>query len=77
MHYSCYLIIIKTNFYKSAYLDFLNGDINLDHTVNIQDVLALINLILLNESGYNADINDDGILNVLDVIELVGIILNN
>ena len=57
-------------------IDFLIGDINLDHTINIQDVLVLINLILSNESGHNADINDDGILNVIDVIELVNIILN-
>ena len=58
-------------------IDFLNGDTNLDHTINIQDVLVLINLILSNESGYNSDVNDDGIINVLDIIELVEIILNN
>ena len=58
-------------------IEFLIGDTNLDHTINIQDVLVLINLILSNESGYNTDVNDDGIINVLDVIELVYIILNN
>ena len=58
-------------------IDFLTGDTNLDHAVNIQDILVLINLILEDESGYNADINSDGLLNVLDIIELVEIILNN
>ena len=57
------------------------GDINLDDSVNILDVVILINFVL----GYQAptdvefsisDLNYDGLLNVLDIVQLVNIILS-
>ena len=53
------------------------GDINGDSTVNIQDVILAVNLILSN--GYNefADLNSDSTIDVLDIVQLVNIILNN
>ena len=55
------------------------GDINQDNTLNILDVIYLINLILNNEPNDNplADINGDGQINVIDVVSLVHIILSN
>ena len=56
------------------------GDINDDETVNIQDIIILINFVLEMDTPNNtefeaADINGDGILNVLDVVNLVNLIL--
>ena len=52
------------------------GDINDDATINVIDVINLVNLILNNnyylESG---DINFDGTLDVIDIVALVNIIL--
>ena len=57
--------------------DFIiNGDINLDNIINIQDVILLINLILNNEYNFIADLNLDNILDVLDIVQLMNIILN-
>ena len=54
------------------------GDVNQDGSINVLDVVAIVNFIL-NESNYNAlnDINLDGSVNVIDVVALVNIILNN
>ena len=53
------------------------GDLNQDSTINIQDVIIVINLILNGEFDLGADLNLDNTVNVLDVIQLVNIILNN
>ena len=54
------------------------GDLNDDQSINILDVIILMNLILSN-SPYNslADINSDQTLDILDIILLVNIILGN
>ena len=64
------------NYSFQLFLDQIIGDINFDNTINILDVIQLVNIILDN-SNYSAiaDINNDGINNVLDVIQLVNIIL--
>ena len=53
------------------------GDLNSDNTINISDVIILVNLIISDEpiDSNMADINQDESINVLDVIELVNIIL--
>ena len=59
------------------------GDINADLTINILDVVTLINLIidsptqdnLTQEEFDRADINGDGTLNVQDMVNLISIIL--
>ena len=55
----------------------LIGDINLDNSLNVLDVVVIVNLIL-NEESYNelADMNSDGSINVQDIIVLINIILN-
>ena len=57
-------------------IDVLYGDINEDETINIQDVILLINIIL-NESNFivEGDINQDQTIDVIDVVLLVNMIL--
>ena len=59
----------------------LSGDVNLDETVNIQDILLIINNVLGNinfntEQNQQADTNNDDIIDILDIISLVNFILN-
>ena len=59
--------------------DFLNeeiiGDINNDSSINIQDIILLVELILNNLYENQGDINQDGIIDILDVISIMNIIL--
>ena len=54
----------------------LFGDINYDYSINILDIVEIVQLVL--DGGYNeiVDINYDGIINVLDIIEVIQIILD-
>ena len=57
------------------------GDINADGSINILDVVILVNFVLGFQIPTNlefsaSDLNSDGILNVLDIVQLVNIILN-
>ena len=56
------------------------GDANDDATVNISDVVVIVNYILGDESGVtsvdNADVNEDGVINIGDVPGVVNIILS-
>ena len=54
-----------------------DGDLNMDGTVNILDVVFMVNIVLSGEQNNIADLNDDGIANILDIILLVNIILDN
>ena len=60
--------------------NYLLGDVNADESINVLDVVQLVNIILsgIEPSGYQiivSDINLDGSINVLDVVQLVNIIL--
>ncbi len=50
------------------------GDLNGDSTINVQDIILTINLILNNEYNSLADLNFDDSTDVLDIILLVNII---
>tara|TARA_A100001011_G_scaffold229316_1_gene237438 strand:- start:1106 stop:1477 length:372 start_codon:yes stop_codon:yes gene_type:complete len=61
--------------------EILEGDINQDQSVNILDVVTLVNYFfggVIDEdcSSLVSDLNDDGILNILDIVQLVSLILN-
>ena len=62
-----------------GWLPDLPGDVNQDDSINVLDVVLLVNSIL-NQGSANdypqADLNEDGLLNVLDVVLIVNIILN-
>ena len=57
----------------------LYGDVNFDGTIDITDVITLINFVLgqtpTEEEQLTADMNQDGIVNILDVILVVNEIL--
>ncbi len=56
----------------------LRGDVNNNGSVDITDVVELVNMILNSQSGNSrADVNDDGSVDISDVVKLVNIILNN
>ncbi len=54
----------------------IDGDINGDFSVNIQDIILTINLVLNNEYNILADLNSDETIDILDIVQLVNIILN-
>ena len=59
----------------------IQGDVNLDETINIQDVILVVgeilgNITLEGEEFDQADINDDLIVDVLDIVGLVDKILH-
>ncbi|MBI65364.1 MAG: hypothetical protein CMG64_03630 [Candidatus Marinimicrobia bacterium] len=57
--------------------EFLLGDLNNDTSINVGDLVYLVNIILNNDtSNYQADLNEDNIINVADLVYLVNIILN-
>ncbi len=52
------------------------GDVNYDQTINVQDVVLLISIILNTyPPNLESDINLDGFINVLDTVLLIEIIL--
>jgi len=51
------------------------GDLNDDGTLNVQDIIIMINIILGDEYNEAADLSGDGIINILDVIQLINLIL--
>ena len=57
------------------------GDLNSDDSLNILDIIVLVNLILdddiMNEDLQLADLNEDGMLNILDIIVLANIIISS
>jgi len=60
--------------------DFINntllGDLNEDGSINIQDIIITINLVINNQYNIQGDLNEDNILDILDIVLLVNIILN-
>ena len=60
---------------------YMQGDLNLDDTINIVDVVILVNIILENTTPTDiqsnlADMNYDGNINISDIILLIGTILS-
>ena len=54
------------------------GDLNDDGTLNVQDIIIMVNIILgIEEYNEAADLSGDSIINVLDVIQLMNLILGN
>jgi hypothetical protein len=52
-----------------------NGDLNGDGSVNVIDIVALVNIILNDLDTQGADYNGDGTVNVIDVVALVHFVL--
>lgn len=55
----------------------VTGDVNGDGAVDVDDVNAIINLILTSKTSKTADVNGDGTIDVDDVNAIINIILKN
>jgi len=55
----------------------ITGDINNDNSVNVLDIVIIVNHILEGEYNYAADINNDNSVDVLDIVIIVNYILEN
>ena len=90
-----YTLEIKTNDYQNPQVEipiylsvledecagWLLGDLNNDYTLNINDVVIMVNIVLGQDASNNcqlvaADTNYDGDVNVLDILILVNTILD-
>lgn len=64
----------------SVEIEIMTGDVNGDRSINVLDVLAVINHILgiqtlEGESRLRADCNGEGNINILDALGIVNVIL--
>jgi hypothetical protein len=64
-------------------INLIKGDSNLDNTINVIDVIYLVNYILYTSTNnpnlfekHKLDINTDGMIDIIDAVEIVNIILN-
>ena len=74
--------IIDTSLIERIYFweDILSGDINVDHSLDVLDLVQMINIIINQEVYSNEllniiDANEDGTFNVLDIVNFVQIIV--
>ena len=75
-----WMLYILNELTSGSCTDYTLGDINHDLTINVLDIVNLVNYILgsnmPNECEfYASDLNGDEILNVLDIVQLVNQIL--
>ena len=61
---------------EEHYQQSIEGDINGDSIVNVQDIILLVNSILNGGTDSSGDVNSDGIINILDVVQIINIILS-
>ena len=60
----------------------LQGDVNSDGSVNILDIVMIVNFAIYIEDPtaaqfWASDINQDGLVNILDIVQVVNLILDN
>ena len=76
-NYSAMIEIENAVFDYAEQYDFISnvmGDLNFDLTVNILDVIVLVNAILQNQYIENGDLNYDNQINIQDAILMIYII---
>jgi hypothetical protein len=57
----------------------LDGDLNTDGNIDVNDLLILIDHIVADQTQFNpflADINSDGMVNILDMVRLIQMVMN-
>jgi len=74
--YENYISDHRPVFMRMNFNEFDLGDINVDGSLDILDVITIVNLILIGEYNELGDMNYDGTLNVMDVVIVVNSILN-
>ena len=64
------------------YIQFDDGDVNMDSMINVLDIVLAVNHVLglenLSDNQLQiSDMNNDGVVNILDIISIVNIILGD
>ena len=72
---------VQTLYDMWLYEQVILGDINQDGTIDVLDVVHIINFILGVSSPspiefMSSDLNHDGIINIQDIIQIINIIIN-
>ena len=64
-------------FWDEGTAEYLAGDLNYDSTIDILDIVQIVNIIISN-NDYNsiADFNGDGSVNVIDIVQILSLILD-
>ncbi len=73
-------IDVEPGFFYLVVPEYNLGDVNIDHSVDVTDVMLVVNHILgINLSFYHneyADMNGDGVIDVTDIMLIVNVILD-
>ena len=56
---------------------YIPGDANSDGSLNVSDVVLIVDSILNSQYNEYSDVNQDGVLSVIDIIDLINIILGD
>ena len=56
-------------------VNIIYGDINNDNSLNIIDIVLLVDLVFNNSENSDYDLNQDQVLTILDIIILVNLVL--
>ena len=62
-------ILLETN--------WIAGDLNFDESIDILDLIFIINSVLSGDYNFHSDLNEDYLLNIQDIIKLINNILEN
>ena len=76
-----WMLYILNDLTSGSCTDYTLRDVNHDLTINVLDIVNLVNYILGSNTPnecefYTSDLNGDEILNILDIVQLVNEILN-
>ena len=95
-YYHGYVFELSLSSNEDGYIEYINtiplsyqisapsynlGDINADETINVLDIVILVNIIIGTQSPsemeqLSADMNEDGMINVQDIVLLVNSVIN-
>ena len=63
--------------FMSLIQNLMPGDVNADDTINILDVVMIVQIIIGNDATVpNADFNSDGLINIIDVVQLIQLLID-
>ena len=62
---------------KEVEPEFIEGDVNVDGTVDVADISAIISVMAGSETYDNADVNGDGAVDVADISSVISIMAAN
>ena len=57
-------------------ISIIFGDINSDNSLNVLDIISLVDMVLNDSENLEFDLNEDGDLTILDIIILINLVLD-